>query len=162
MNPFGWFRRAPRAVGIAPLDSRHATRLSEIHASAFPRPWDGPEFERLLADRAVVGDGVFLERSGTLCGFVLSRRVLDEAELLTVAMEPEARGRGFTRPLLAQHLDALARLGTRLVHLEVEEGNAPAIAAYRRAGFEKTGRRDGYYLKRDGSRATALTMQLRL
>ena len=40
----------------------------------------------------------------------------------------------------------MARAGiARIVHLEVEEGNAPALALYRRLGFGEIGRRDGYY-----------------
>jgi ribosomal-protein-alanine N-acetyltransferase len=48
------------------------------------------------------------------------------------------------------------------VHLEVEEGNGPAVALYRRAGFREVGRREGYYLKPDGTRASALAMALDL
>jgi len=48
------------------------------------------------------------------------------------------------------------------VHLEVEEGNAPALALYRRLHFETTGRREGYYRRPDGTRVAALTMALAL
>ena len=43
-------------------------------------------------------------------GFVLSRSVVDEAEILTVAIAPEARGRGHSRPLLTAHLEGLSSL----------------------------------------------------
>nr|WP_281369189.1 GNAT family N-acetyltransferase [Microvirga mediterraneensis] len=105
---------------------------------------------------------MFLGRTARPVGFVLSRIVLDEAEIITVAVAPEARGKGHARPLLAHHLDALARRGVARVHLEVEEGNAPAIALYRRAGFQDVGRREGYYRKADGTKAAALTMALSL
>jgi ribosomal-protein-alanine N-acetyltransferase len=88
--------------------------------------------------------------------------VLDEAEILTIALAPEARGHGHAGALLSRHLDALSRRGVRQVHLEVEEGNVPAIALYRRHGFRETGRRTGYYRKTDGARASALTMALDL
>jgi ribosomal-protein-alanine N-acetyltransferase len=145
---------------VAPLGTEYATNLAAIHASAFARAWDGHEFERLLADRSVVADGLFVGREPF--GFALSRVVLDEAEILTVALAPEARGRGSSKPLLASHLDALARAGARLVHLEVEEENGPALALYRGLGFHCVGRRQGYYRKADGSSAAALTMNLRL
>ena len=48
------------------------------------------------------------------------------------------------------------------MHLEVEDGNAPALALYRRLGFGEIGRREGYYGRADGSRAAALTMRLHL
>jgi ribosomal-protein-alanine N-acetyltransferase len=139
-----------------------AARLAAIHASAFTRPWSTLDFERLLGERGVVADGLFLGRASKPSGFVLSRIVLDEAEIITVAVAPEARGKGHARPLLSHHLDALSRRGVARVHLEVEEGNGPAIAAYRRLGFQETGRREGYYQKPDGTRVSALTMALDL
>jgi [ribosomal protein S18]-alanine N-acetyltransferase len=161
MSFFDWFRRTIPVGHTAPLHTEHAARLAAIHESAFAGAWDVLEFERLLADRAVVADGVFLGSSEP-SGFVVSRIVVDEAEILTVAMTPEARGRGYSKPLLAAHLDALAHRGVLVVHLEVEEGNGPALALYRRLGFREVGRREGYYQKPDGSRAAALTMKCQL
>jgi [ribosomal protein S18]-alanine N-acetyltransferase len=158
MSVFDWLHRTPPVGRIAPLDTEHAGRLAAIHGSAFARPWDGVEFERLLADRAVLADGLFLGRDPEPAGFVLSRIVVDEAEILTVAIAAAARGKGHARPLLSQHLDALARIGARIVHLEVEEMNLPALSVYRALGFQEVGRRAGYYLKTDGTRAAALTM----
>jgi [ribosomal protein S18]-alanine N-acetyltransferase len=152
----------PSAPHIEPLGTEAASRLAAIHASAFARPWSTLDFERLIAERGVIADGLFLGRAGKPAGFVLSRIVLDEAEILTVAIAPEARGKGHARPLLVHHLDALSRRGVTRVHLEVEEGNGPAIALYRRLGFQETGRREGYYQKADGTRVSALTMALSL
>ncbi len=152
----------PPAPHIEPLGTEAAPRLAAIHASAFARPWSTLDFERLMAERGVIADGLFLGRAGKPAGFALSRIVLDEAEILTVAVAPEARGKGHARPLLVHHLDALSRRGVTRVHLEVEEGNGPAIAVYRRLGFQETGRRDGYYQKADGTRVSALTMALSL
>jgi ribosomal-protein-alanine N-acetyltransferase len=156
------FRRTPPTARIEPLGTTHAARLSGIHETAFARAWGAFEFERLLADRSVLADGLFLGRSQTPAGFALSRRVADEAEILTLAMAPEARGQGHGRPLLLHHLDELARAGVRTVHLEVEESNAPALALYRRLGFRIVGRREGYYAKPDGSKVAALTMSATL
>ena len=66
---------------------------------------------------------------GTMIGFILSRMAAGEAEILSVAIAPARRGRGFARPLLDLHLRRLAGLGTRAVFLEVDENNAPARAA---------------------------------
>jgi ribosomal-protein-alanine N-acetyltransferase len=158
MSMLGWFRGTRAAARIAPLGSEHASTLACIHESAFVRPWSALEFERLLAERHVLGDGLFLGRNPQPAGFVLSRAVADEAEILSMAMGPEARGRGHGTALLGHHLDELVRAGARTLHLEVEETNAPALAVYRRLGFQEVGRRVGYYAKADGSRATAVTM----
>ena len=162
MNWTAWFRGAPVSARVAPLESRHASRLAAIHASAFARPWTAQDFEGFLAERPIRADGVFLGRATQPSGFVLSREAADEAEILSLAMASEARGQGHARTLLATHLQALAYAGVRKVHLEVEDGNDPALGLYHRLGFKSVGRREGYYLRPDGSRAGALSMSLGL
>jgi [ribosomal protein S18]-alanine N-acetyltransferase len=159
MSVLDWLHRAPPMGRIAPLGSEHAERLAAIHETAFARPWSAIEFERLLADRAVLADGLFLGRDAEPAGFALSRIVADEAEILTLAVAAHARGRGYARLLLEKHVEELVRAGVRLLHLEVEEGNAPALGLYRRLGFAEAGRREAYYLKPDWTRHAALTMR---
>ena len=100
-------------------------------------------FTGCLIDKAVVAHRAMI--GGTLIGFILSRCAAGEAEILSVAIAPARRGRGFAGPLLDLHLRRLAGLGARAVFLEVGENNAPARALYRRAGFHEVGRRQGYY-----------------
>lgn len=142
---------------VAPLnDAAQAPALARLHATAFARPWEAHEFERMLCERSTQAHALW--RTGTLQGFVLSRRAADEAEILTVVLSPTLRGGGHSRRLLRDHLSSLAHSGVARVHLEVDEGNVPALKLYARHGFRKVGERTGYYLKADGSRATALTM----
>lgn len=157
-----WFQRPAPAPQVEPLEQRHAARLAAIHESSFARPWSVLDFERLIADRTILSDGLFFARSPDPVGFILSRFVAEEAEVLTVALAPESRGKGCARRLLVPHLDALSARRVRSLHLEVEEGNLPALALYRRLGFREIGRRPGYYARPDGSRATALAMTLDL
>ena len=157
----GWFQR-PAPAQIFPLEPRHAPRLAEIHATAFTRPWDALEFERCLAERNIFAHGVFLRGRSEPVGFALARRISEEAEILSVAITPADRGRGYAGPLLERHLQSLAQAGVKNVFLEVEEGNCPAQALYRRHGFREIGRRAGYYARADGSRATAITMRRKL
>ncbi|WP_046861639.1 GNAT family N-acetyltransferase [Microvirga massiliensis] len=157
-----WFQRPAQVPAILPLTLDHTERAALLHEQAFARPWNQLDFERLLSDRTVIADGLFLGPDPNPVGYVLSRVVIDEAEILTVTVAAEARGQGCARALLRHHFEGLARAGAQVVHLEVEEGNAPALALYRRLGFEETGRRPGYYLKPDGSMAHALTMRCSL
>jgi ribosomal-protein-alanine N-acetyltransferase len=150
---------APKA---AALSSDHAERLAEIHATAFAKPWSALEFEAFLTNSAIHLEGLFIGRDPQPCGFVVTRCVLDEAEILSVALAPEARGRGHSRLLLVSHLHNLANAGIGVVHLEVEQGNRPALALYRRLGFVQVGHREGYYARPDGTRANALSMSLNL
>ncbi|GJE12515.1 GNAT family N-acetyltransferase [Methylobacterium longum] len=154
---FAWWDALTPEPYVAPLtDASQAPALARLHATAFARPWDAHEFERMLCERSTQAHGLW--RAGTLQGFVLSRRAADEAEILTVVLSPALRGGGHSRKLLREHLSSLARAGITRVHLEVDEGNAPALKLYARHGFRQVGARTGYYLKADGSRATALTM----
>lgn len=86
------------------------------------------------------------------------RRAADEAELLRVATAPAARRRGLAAALLAAGLERLRAEGAAACFLEVEAGNAPAIALYRRLGFVPSGRRSRYY----ATGAGALLMRLDL
>lgn len=152
-----WWEALTPAPYVAPLsDAGQAPALARLHATAFARPWDVHEFERMLCERSTKGHALW--RAGILQGFVLSRRAVDEAEILTVVLAPALRGGGHSRRLLRDHLSSLALAGVRRVHLEVDEGNDPALKLYARHGFRQVGARTGYYLKADGSRATALTM----
>ncbi|MBV9078754.1 MAG: GNAT family N-acetyltransferase [Methylobacteriaceae bacterium] len=149
---------ARRPARVGPVHHGHADRLSEIHAAAFARPWSANEFEAFLSDRSVQIDGLYDGRDPQPLGFAVSRHAADEAEILSVALARSVRGRGHSRLLLAYHLQALAHAGIARVHLEVEEGNVPALALYRRLGFVQSGRRPGYYARPDGTRASAISM----
>lgn len=122
---------------------RDAGAIAGLHAASFQRGWGEDEVQRLLIDRNVVAHRVLHGRK--LIGFALSRLAAGEAEILSIAIAPQRRGRGLSQPLLDLHLRRLAGLGARAVFLEVGESNAAARALYRRAGFYQVGRRAGYY-----------------
>ena len=138
---------------ISEARERDAAAIAALHAASFQRGWDEDEFHRLINDRSVITHRAMIGR--TLIGFILSRLTAGEAEILSVAIAPNWRGRGFARRLLDLHLRRLAGLGARTVFLEVGEHNTPAGRLYRRAGFYEVGRRQGYY---DGD-ATALILR---
>lgn len=89
-------------------------------------------------------------------GFALSRRVLDEAELLLLATVPQLQKRGVGAALLRSVIADSASQGARTVHLEVRSGN-DAIKLYRSAGFVKVGERHQYYRGPAGQAFDALT-----
>ncbi|MGA8615771.1 MAG: GNAT family N-acetyltransferase [Xanthobacteraceae bacterium] len=132
---------------------RDAAAIAHLHGASFGRGWEEDEVHRLLLDRDVITHRAMVRR--TMAGFIMSRMAADEAEILSVAIAPARRGRGFSRPLLDFHLRSLAGLGARTVFLEVDEHNAPACRLYGGAAFHEVGRRPGYYQ----SGATALVLR---
>ena len=155
----GWLSRlfAPARSSVDSATSRDAQRLSQLHRASFHRGWGVNEFEAMLAERNTLAHRLMQSRS--VIGFVISRIVADEAEILSVAVEPARRGRGHSRQLLAIHLGHLAGRGVRRVFLEVEENNQPAVRLYERAGFATVGRREQYYASESGAKLNALVMQ---
>ena len=94
-------------------------------------------------------------------GFAMVRQVLDEVELLLIAVDPAQRRRGVGRALLRGVLADADAGGAGRVHLEVRAGNA-AVALYTAAGFAKAGERRGYYKGAGGALRDAHTYVLPL
>lgn len=94
-------------------------------------------------------------------GFYLARQVIDEEELLLLAVVPGLRRRGLASRLL-EHLIVSARdRGTKRLHLEMREDN-PALSFYKRFDFREVGLRLDYYRGPDGSLRNAHTLALDL
>ncbi len=91
-------------------------------------------------------------------GFIVARLVLDEAEILTIAVAPPAQRKGLGHALMDATLRHLHNARASMLFLEVDELNAPALALYRRLGFKQVGKRPGYYETAAG-RSTAFTMR---
>ena len=136
---------------------RDAYRLSQLHRASFHRGWSDNEFEQLMAERNTLTHRLRAGRS--VIGFIISRLAIDEAEILSTAIDMAWRGRGLSRDLLRTHLGHLAGLGVRRIFLEVEENNAAAVRLYRGAGFQVVGRREQYYQEPNGEHLNALIMQ---
>ena len=152
-------RGEPALSQAGPRDAR---AIAKLHAASFRRGWSDGEFEQLLTDRNVVAHRATIGRGlgkFVLGGFILSRLVAGEAEILSVAVATQRRGRGLARALLNLHLRRLAGLGACAVFLEVDEDNTAARRLYSRAGFREVGRRSGYYQQNGGPSATALVLR---
>ncbi|WP_127561800.1 ribosomal protein S18-alanine N-acetyltransferase [Nioella ostreopsis] len=133
------------------------TDLARIHAASFttPRPWSAAELESFLSDPLcdlIEGDG----------GFALIRTIAGEAELLTIAVEPDQRRHGRGKAILLQALDRARTREAEQIFLEVAADNQPAIRLYETTGFVRTGQRPQYYRKPDGTRVDAWLMALPL
>ena len=96
-----------------------------------------------------------------VAGFALMRAIVDEAELLLIAVDPAAQQRGVGTALLDDFVQFATARGARRLHLEVRDGNS-AILLYERAGFSLAGVRRDYYRGHDGRTRDALTLALQL
>lgn len=87
---------------------------------------------------------------GVTAGIAAVMHVLDESELLEIAVQPAMQGRGYGKALLAQAIALARRNGAVRMFLEVRESNARARKMYTSFGFEETGRRRNYYPTENG------------
>ena len=124
--------------------------MAALHAASFPDAWDTKSIADLLA-----APGTFAFHAND--GFVLARVAAGQAEILTLAVAPSARGKGLGRTLLQAAITKARALGTQTMFLEVGADNPAARALYAALGFTKVGDRKGYYQGRD-----ALVLRLSL
>jgi ribosomal-protein-alanine N-acetyltransferase len=141
-------------------------RLARLHQSCFDDPWSRSDLAHLLA---LPGGFGLLARlfEGSLAGidglrgvgFALCRVVRDEAELLSIGVGPAYRRRSIASVLLKESMARCRQAGARAMFLEVATDNFAAQLLYQSFGFGEVGRREGYYLRPDGSRMSAFTMR---
>jgi [ribosomal protein S18]-alanine N-acetyltransferase len=134
----------PEKITLRDMDEKDLDAVLAIESASFSRPWTKRHFQ----DEIISPCGrptVAVLPDGALAGYLCLQLVLDEAEILDVAVAPALRGRGVGRQLVEGALSQSRRLGAALVFLEVRVGNAEAILLYRRLGFREIGRRKGYY-----------------
>ena len=139
-------------VAFDPVSGTHT--LAALHAACFPDPWDAAAISAML-----VMPGTFAYAHED--GFVLARTAGGEAEILTLAVAPAARGRGLGGVLLRAAIARAREMGAETMFLEVGTDNPRALALYTRLGFAKVGMRKGYYSAVPGS-GDALVLRLSL
>jgi ribosomal-protein-alanine N-acetyltransferase len=144
-------------VSVEPATPADAPRLAELHGASFHRGWGEGEFEGMLRESNTLVHRLRMGRK--TIGFAVSRMGADEAEILSIGIEPRHRGQGLSHKLLLTHLGHLAGRGVRTIFLEVEESNRPAIRLYERSGFMLVGRRERYYRQAGGEQLNALLMR---
>lgn len=126
--------------------------LAALHAASFDAGWDAASIGTLLSS-----PGCFaLWLPGR--AFILMRTVLDEAEVITLAVTPPHRRRGLARALLEAAAACCVLRGALTLHLEVAAANTPACALYCALGFRQVGQRPRYYA--DGGDARLLSVNL--
>lgn len=120
--------------------------LSICRRSPEAAQWTENGFEQAASSGQVilvgeVGEGV----AARVCGFLVARVIVGEAELLNMAIDTANRRKGLGSKLLAAAEKTAAAEGTKRMYLEVRESNRAAISFYGRHGFRKNGERAGYY-----------------
>jgi ribosomal-protein-alanine N-acetyltransferase len=136
-------------------------RLSDLPAvmetdrRSFPTPWSEEIWRQEIT--GPFGLYLVLEEGDNLSGHIGLKLISGEAHVVTLAVRPERRRRGFARALIEAALGDLVSAGARYLHLEVRPSNVAARVLYRSLGFDETGVRPRYYGDED---ALLMTLDL--
>jgi ribosomal-protein-alanine N-acetyltransferase len=131
---------------ISPAADSDIDELSEIERESFSRPWTAGQLLReIYGEDAFFAAAKSAERGAGILGFVVMRRIGEEAELMNIAVRSGARRRGAGSALLAAAIENARGNGIGQIYLEVRASNEAAIGLYGKRGFRSVGRRRNYY-----------------
>jgi len=116
-------------------------QVAAIERQVEYHPWSERQFQESLeaGQRCTV-----IVEGQQVIGFCILQPVLDEANLLLMAIDPKFQGQGCGSALLEESLELLGD-GCVMVFLEVRGSNTPAISLYQKVGFHQMGIRKNYY-----------------
>ena len=128
---------------ITNMSERHVQQVAELEKRCFADPWSeksiASELKNPLALWLVADD------NGRVAGYVGSQTVIDESDMMNVAVHPDYRQRGVATALIRELMEQLRRRGSRCLTLEVRASNENAIRLYRKLEFQEVGCRKNYY-----------------
>jgi ribosomal-protein-alanine N-acetyltransferase len=128
---------------IEKMNATHVSQIAELEKLCFSDPWSEKSIETELSCRLSVWL-VALEGEQVV-GYVGSQTVIDESDMMNIAVHPDFRRRGIAEALVAELEAALRQRGSRALTLEVRDSNVPAITLYEKLGFSQVGLRKNYY-----------------
>jgi len=128
---------------IIKMNENHVSQVAELEKVCFSDPWSENSVASELNNKlslwlvAVEGDAVL--------GYIGSQTVMDETDMMNVAVHPDFRRRGIGESLVLGLVEKLKSLGSHCLTLEVRSSNESAISLYEKLGFTQIGRRKNYY-----------------
>ena len=129
---------------ITDMKPQHVTQVAELEKICFgTEAWSeksvASELDNPLSFWLVAED------DGRVAGYVGSQTVMDETDMMNVAVHPDYRKQGIATTLIVGLVEELRKKGSHCLTLEVRASNENAIALYRKLDFQQIGLRKNYY-----------------
>lgn len=113
-------------------------KLANLHKKCFPnKPWSADDFRDLKQS----GCEIIMSENG----FIVYRIAVDEAEIITIGVNPDFRRSGIASAMIGIIEKNLKNQGVKKLFLEVASTNIPAQKLYENCGFNQVGLRPKYY-----------------
>ena len=129
-------------ITIEKMSREHLSEVASIEERSFSLPWSLESFELMLTEQA---SALVALEDGRVLGYVGMMCVLDEGQIINVAVHPDARRRGVGRSLMEAAQTYAKERGIVFLSLEVRESNIAARSLYSSLGWEEQGIRKGFY-----------------
>lgn len=128
------------------MTENDVNHVNYIEQQAHYHPWS----ETLIKEAIHLYRCWVLQQNQKIIGYGILKIVLNEAELLNIAINPQQQGCGLGKCLLAHLMQEAKKLGADECFLEVRETNLSAYRLYENFGFNEIGRRANYYPTKQG------------
>ena len=130
-------------MNIVPMEKSHVPQVAALEKACFSDPWSeasvASDLNNPLSCWLVALEGE------VVAGYVGSQTVLDETDMMNIAVRADFRRRGLATALVLALIACLKQRGSRRLTLEVRASNESAQNLYARLGFTQVGRRKNYY-----------------
>ena len=147
-------------AGLSVMPSQDYALLSKLHAACFTTAWSEKEIADLLAGPGCAA--LIAQSDDGIVGLLIYRAVADEAEIITIGVDPAFQRRGAGLHIVSTAQELLKSFKIKSLFLEVAADNKEAISLYTRAGFSNVGKRKGYYARKSGIAEDAIIMRAQL
>ncbi len=130
-------------IMVRNMEAGDVPNVAALEQLCFSMPWPQEAIAMELTNPLSLW--LVAEEDGRFAGYVGSQAVLDEADMMNIAVSPTFRRCGVAQKLVLELVDRLAAKNIRCLTLEVRVSNESAISLYEKLGFSQVGRRPRYY-----------------
>ena len=128
---------------IVNMNESHVAQVAALEKICFSDPWSENSVASELKNP--LSCWLVAEEDGEVTGYIGSQTVMDESDMMNVAVHPDHRRKGIAEALVVELVEALKKRESRCLTLEVRASNEPAKALYEKLGFTQVGLRKNYY-----------------
>lgn len=128
---------------VKEICERELPMAALLERKIFSDPWSEKAFFETLQSPGTIMFGAW--EGERLAGYVIVYYVLDEAEIVRLAVKESCRRKGAAGQLFLKVKEFCAEKNITDIFLEVRRSNVPAITFYRKHGFQTDGIRKNFY-----------------
>jgi ribosomal-protein-alanine N-acetyltransferase len=145
---------------ITALIQDDCSKAALLHQQAFYKGWTEKDFKDFIDDPLIYG--LKITKNDVLTSIILWQEVGNEAEILTLIVDPTYQNQGLAGLLLKTLMTHLVRKNISQIFLEVAEDNEVAHYFYKKNGFHLLNKRPQYYKREGNNCVTALNLMKKL